>query len=167
VLFVSGSRNDVTTKQLARLRAARDIRQVELNSRGVYDAEREIRRLADGCVQTLKQERDVILTSSFSPFVAGAGDIVARILAETVVRVVHRQMLGGLFLTGGDIAVGTCRTLDVRALRIVQEIQPGIPGGRLTGGRCDGLWVVTKAGGFGDENALLEIASYLHGEHTG
>jgi uncharacterized protein YgbK (DUF1537 family) len=164
VLFVSGSRNGVTTRQLARLRDARDLPKVELDSQGVYDAEREIQRLARGCLQVLERGNDVILTSSFSPFVAGAGEIVTRILSETVVRVVDRQALGGLFLTGGDIAVGTCQTLDVHALRILKEIQPGIPGGRLAGGRCDGLWVVTKAGGFGDEDALLEIASYLHGD---
>ncbi|MEA3408119.1 MAG: four-carbon acid sugar kinase family protein [Chloroflexota bacterium] len=167
VLFVSGSRNDVTTRQLSRLRCARAPRQVEMDPQGVYDAEREIQRLAEGCRQGLERGEDVVVTSSFSPLVAGAGEIVVRILSETVMHVVNRQDLGGLFLTGGDIAVGTCRALDVRALRILEEIQPGIPGGRLVGGRCDGLWVVTKAGGFGDEDALLQITCYLHGEDTG
>ncbi|MFP3896039.1 MAG: four-carbon acid sugar kinase family protein [Anaerolineales bacterium] len=167
ILFVSGSRNDVTTEQLSRLREETDLLQVDLESRGIYEAEHEIQRLTERCLQPLERGNDVILTSSFSPFVTGAGEIVARILARTVANVVRRQKLGGLFLTGGDIAVGTCHTLGVRALRILEEIQSGIPGGKLVRERCDGLWVVTKAGGFGDEDALLEIASYLHGEDKG
>ncbi len=167
ILFVSGSRNDVTTSQLARLRNARDLSQVDLDSQGVYEAEREIQRLVEGCLGPLERGEDVILTSSYSPFVTGGGEIVARILSQTVARVVNHQKLGGLFLTGGDIAMGTCRTLEVRALRILEEIQPGIPGGNLVGGCCDGLWVVTKAGGFGHEDTLLAIASYLHGEDKG
>jgi len=59
--------------------------------------------------------------------------------------------------------VATCRALAVDALRILEEVQPGIPGGLLIGGPWDGLRVVTKAGGFGNPGALLDTGAWLRG----
>ncbi|MBC7234236.1 MAG: four-carbon acid sugar kinase family protein [Chloroflexi bacterium] len=164
VLVVSGSRNDAT---LAQIRAARRILalpQVDLDAQNFYDTEREVTRLASACLNHLRQGRDVILTTSFSPLVAGASSLVARILAEATAHILRGAGVAGLFITGGDIAVQICRVLEVRALRILDELQPGIPGGKLVGGPFEGLRVVTKAGGFGNERALLEALLYLHGQ---
>ena len=164
VLIISGSRNDVTTSQLARASDKLGIQRVDLDVRGCHDAEREIGRLSAACLAMLREGRDVILTSSYSPLIAGGGTLVSQVLSGAVARIAARQHLGGLFLTGGDIAIDTCRILDVLALRIAEELQPGIPGGRIIGGACDGHWIVTKAGGFGDEDALLDALAYLHGK---
>jgi uncharacterized protein YgbK (DUF1537 family) len=164
VLVVCGSRNEVTASQLSRASRELGLPLVELDPQRCYDEERERERLSGICLAALGKGGDVILTASFSPFVAGAGAIIARVLSGAAKEIASRHRLGGLFLAGGDIAMATCRSLGVRALRLAEEVQPGIPGGRLVGGTCDGLWVVTKAGGFGDEEALLDALAYLHGE---
>lgn len=64
-------------------------------------------------------------------------------------------------LTGGDTARRICEILGVRAIRLEREILTGIPQGWLIGGSADGALVVTKAGGFGDEDALLRIVEFL------
>lgn len=163
VLLVIGSRNEAMLQQVNHAVQALGLSRVDLDARRVYDTDAEVGRLAQGCIALLSEGRDVILTSSFAPLVAGAGGLVARALADAVAQIAARRRLGGLFLSGGDIAVAVCRALGVRALRIAKEVQPGIPGGQLLGGRCNGLWVVTKAGGFGDRTALVDALAYLHG----
>ncbi|MDA1349117.1 MAG: hypothetical protein O3A47_09680, partial [Chloroflexi bacterium] len=67
----------------------------------------------------------------------------------------------GLFLCGGDIAAEVCKKLRVAEVRLVGEVQPGVPAGRVVGGPGDGLRIVTKAGGFGSPDAIVASLSYL------
>ncbi len=66
----------------------------------------------------------------------------------------------GIFLTGGDTAIKTVKALGGSGIRIHQEVLPGIPSGVLTGCEIDGI-VVTKAGGFGDEEAVCRVIEFL------
>lgn len=70
---------------------------------------------------------------------------------------------GGLFLCGGDTASMVCRKLGVRAIELAGEIAPGIPMGRIVGGRADGHAVITKSGGFGDATILGRVVDVLSG----
>lgn len=164
VLIVSGSRNEATLAQLRRATRDLGLPRVDLDPRRCYDAQGEVRRLAAACNAELDKGHHTIVTASFSPLMPGANALVAQVLSAVAGEVAARRRLGGLFLTGGDIAVATCKALGVEALRIVAEVQPGIPGGQLIGGSYEGMWVVTKAGGFGDERALLDGLAYLRGE---
>ncbi len=67
---------------------------------------------------------------------------------------------GALILTGGDTARAVCVALGVHGLDIQREAAPGIPIS-LGDGRGDGLPVVTKAGGFGDVDTLVEVVNVL------
>ena len=71
-----------------------------------------------------------------------------------------------MVLTGGDVAAAVSRALGASALWLEGEITPGIPRGMLEGGRLHASQVVTKAGSFGDDNALLSCISYLSREAT-
>jgi len=163
VLAVSASRNDVSLAQVRVACEERGLRRVDLDARGVYEPEREVERLAREVGGELDAGRGVVLTASFTPLIAGGGERVVDLLAQVVRRIVGRGGPGGLFLTGGDMAVAACRFLSVEALRIAAEVQPGVPGGQLVGGPLHGSWVVTKAGGFGDPRALVDALDYLHG----
>jgi uncharacterized protein YgbK (DUF1537 family) len=68
---------------------------------------------------------------------------------------------GAVVLSGGDTAIAVCRALGVQGIRLEREILTGIPVGRLVGGRAEGLPVVTKAGGFGAEDALIRVTEFL------
>ena len=74
-----------------------------------------------------------------------------------------------LILTGGDTAIGVCEKLGIHQLTIVEELLPGIP---LSVGRLKthgDVNIVTKAGGFGEENALYVLLKNLciKGERNG
>lgn len=64
-------------------------------------------------------------------------------------------------LSGGDTAALVCRAAQAERIELAREILPGVPWGRIHGGSLDGLAVATKSGGFGGENALIEVADFF------
>jgi uncharacterized protein YgbK (DUF1537 family) len=76
---------------------------------------------------------------------------------------VERLDFRGLVLTGGDTARSCCAMLGATGIRMLSEVAPGIPLGALRGGDRHGLYVVTKAGAFGDEDALVRAVEALKG----
>jgi len=69
--------------------------------------------------------------------------------------------ISAAFLSGGNTAELVCDTIGAAAIRLQDEVLPGIPWGIFHGGLLDALPVATKAGGFGDENALVNAARLL------
>jgi D-threonate/D-erythronate kinase len=67
----------------------------------------------------------------------------------------------GIVATGGETARALLRTLDVTALRLVTEVEPGVPLSRIGAGPATGLRVITKAGAFGTEATLLRCRDHL------
>ncbi|MHB1318363.1 MAG: four-carbon acid sugar kinase family protein [Anaerolineae bacterium] len=161
ILFVVGSRNPVTLAQLEQF-AKEGAARATLDSRGTFEPRIEIDRLAGAIFKALDAGRDAILDATSSALIPGAGSRVADILARVVSRSVHGGLVGGLFLTGGEVALSVCQELSVQAIRILEAIEPGIPGGQLIGGPASGLPAVTKAGGFGSEGALAAASKWLH-----
>ena len=67
----------------------------------------------------------------------------------------------GLALSGGDTAFAILSALGTTGIKLEREVVPGIPHGRLIGGLANGTAVVTKAGGFGGEDALAAVTDFL------
>ena len=82
-------------------------------------------------------------------------------LAQIVAAPEVSHQVGGLVLTGGDVAVAVSRALEATALWLEGEITSGIPWGMLEGGRLHARPIATKAGSFGDGNALLSCLDHL------
>ena len=92
----------------------------------------------------------------------GDAEHVARVLASAAVHVLRGRAVEALVATGGDTAVAILEALGRRALQVMGDLLPGIPYCRLD---VDGrrLWLVTKAGGFGASDTLIEIVERLRG----
>ena len=86
-------------------------------------------------------------------------DCLGRLVAQIVRR--SPQPVRGLILTGGDMALSAFRHLGISSVRLVDEILPGIPYGQVIEGEFSGLKMVTKAGAFGDESALVKCIDFL------
>jgi uncharacterized protein YgbK (DUF1537 family) len=69
-----------------------------------------------------------------------------------------------MVLTGGDTAIEVCRALEADSLEVLEEVAPGIPLCELSGTRTGPIRVVTKAGGFGDRDALIKAVRVLGGK---
>jgi D-threonate/D-erythronate kinase len=77
------------------------------------------------------------------------------------IRALVEASTAGIFVTGGDTAQLVFGALGVESIRLVDEVATGIPWGWMGKGLADGRPVVTKAGGFGDEESLTKVADFL------
>ena len=84
--------------------------------------------------------------------VNGLGLLVAWVLKQT--------KPASLFLSGGDTANAVLKAIGVKGIRLLKEIVPGMVQGTIIGGLMDGLFVVTKAGAFGEKDALVALHEY-------
>ena len=66
-----------------------------------------------------------------------------------------------LISSGGDTSLEICKRLNSTGIQPLAEMCPGIPIGRITGGTCEGRYIITKSGRFGNQNTLVEIINCL------
>lgn len=80
--------------------------------------------------------------------------IIRETLAEITAKVLQKQEVTRLFLTGGDTAIEVLHSLNAQGCKIKKELSTGIVESTLVGGSFEGLTVVTKAGAFGVNESL-------------
>ena len=73
----------------------------------------------------------------------------------------------GLFLVGGDTAEGAVGALQVEALEVFGEVLPGVATGRMLGGRAHDVPFLSKAGGFGRPDALIQAIALAMSNPSG
>ena len=78
---------------------------------------------------------------------AALGEAIASALADFVLEILEAQTLGGLIVAGGETSGALCRRLELGALRVGRNIEPGVPLCYSLG--KFGLPVVLKSGNFG------------------
>lgn len=87
---------------------------------------------------------------------------ITNALAAGTAEVVRDGNASNLFLTGGATARAVLDGLGATALRMAgEEVAPGIPLATVNGGGADGVTAVTKAGGFGSEQAIIKSLARL------
>jgi len=86
---------------------------------------------------------------------------IAARLAQTAAMALESATPAGLLLTGGETARAVCQTLGCTRLWLGGEVEPGIPWSRMVDGRFPGMRVVTKAGGFGNEESLVRALRFF------
>jgi len=85
----------------------------------------------------------------------------AQAVAETTDAWAAKFTPSAVVLAGGATARQVCERLSAHGVRLAGEFLPGIPYGSLQGGVWDGVRVVTKAGGFGAPDTLLDVVHAL------
>jgi uncharacterized protein YgbK (DUF1537 family) len=60
-------------------------------------------------------------------------------------------------------ALGVCRLLGAKGIRLLAELVPGVALGSLAGGAYADLLVITKAGSFGEVDVLCQISRMTSG----
>ncbi|WP_127594560.1 four-carbon acid sugar kinase family protein [Paenibacillus lautus] len=181
VLLVAGSISKITRSQVAAFNQCPRTKAVELDAIAAMTSDegcdRELERCSSAVRTALAAGFDVSLYAGCSPGqvrsaqVAGAArglqaaevsNRIASLLGLAASECMDTTELQGVILTGGDTAKAVCRHLNASGIRLVREIEPGIPLGRLVGSIP--LNVVTKAGAFGRENSLVHAKVVLKGE---
>jgi len=125
-------------------------------------------------VNALENGLDVILCSAPTPEVIEVTRAEAKRLCITPQELETRimtalaeateslltQSLSGIVITGGATALAVTERLGTREIEILDEVQPGVPVLRL-----DRIPAVTKAGGFGQPDTLIQATKYLKRKH--
>lgn len=134
----------------------------------------------DDAIKILKEGKDLILTSAYEvedylkaievakTLDIGSeeiGAITKNVLGEIGKKIVEQvKSISGVFLTGGDTAIGFIDKSKALGSCIIDEIATGIPLMKLKGGNFDELKIITKAGAFGNEDALFYAIEKLKEE---
>jgi uncharacterized protein YgbK (DUF1537 family) len=141
-VLVMGSTHPVTQAQVNYLVKHRPIARIELAENSIQQAAKALEK-RQHVLATVRQNLDD--KNRLAP----------------LLDVLRNPATRGLVLSGGDTAFAILSALSATGIKLVSEVVPGIPRGRLIGGPVEGLSVVTKAGGFGGEDALAVIADFL------
>lgn len=163
VLVVSGSLTRPTRDQLLELERRQGVRFVDVDA-GRLHIEGVLGRLqellaavpAPGAVgvRTVPAEGNDQVS-------AAAARRIPEALAEIVRRCLADRSVGGLYVTGGDVAVRVMAALGAEGIELEEEVLPLAVAGRLRGGRHGGLPFITKGGLVGGPLAAVACV-----EHT-
>ena len=163
-LFVCGSLSKITGIQVARLvdgtgwptAALKCASLAKLQTQSIkWDGYGELAAMysQSSCILTIAPPDGLDRKQSPGEVISGLAEIVARLL--------EANMPDGLFLSGGDTAEAVLRRTGAKAVRLHEEILPGLMLGSIIGGQCHGVPVITKAGAFGNERTLTELVEIL------
>lgn len=87
--------------------------------------------------------------------------VIAAGLATITAAIFDHARIGALVLMGGEGARAVLAQLGADSVLVADAIREGIPIGVIEGGLAHGLTVVTKAGGFGDLQSVVDIMPEL------
>jgi uncharacterized protein YgbK (DUF1537 family) len=118
----------------------------------------------------LKQCKDIILTSTSSQTVVektmeeakrlrlSLQEVETRILdaLATITEHLLHNSISGVILSGGATVLAITEKLDIKNIEILDEVQPGVPVLKI-----DHIPAITKAGGFGQPDILIQATKYL------
>ncbi len=146
VLYVVGSRANASREQCERLEAG-----------GAA-----LLRAPDGLWRSAAPgDRDlVLLATAGDPTRPADAHAVAARLAEAALEIARAPDVAAVVATGGDTALALLERAGVSCVDVGGELMPGIAFARLPLAGAS-RWLVTKAGGFGDREALALIGARL------
>lgn len=160
VLVVVGSLAEASRAQAAMLADGNTVCHVSVTPATLLNSpdSPEWRAALQALSRALDQGRDVLLEIALAdhPDLSQGAELASR-LAGLVEQVADR--VGAIAATGGDTACALLSRLGVHAIRLVDEVEPGVPFG-VTLGRHS-FPVVTKAGAFGDTATLRRCVERL------
>ncbi len=160
ILFVVGSVAEASRAAAARLAADGAVHVERIPPDVLHDGpgalawQSAARRIA----QALATGADVLVETAAAPNTdLRHGAMLARRLAALLRPAAPG--LGALFATGGETALALLDAMGVTGIRMIDEIEPGVPLGLTRGALA--IPVVTKAGAFGDAGTLARCLSHL------
>lgn len=168
-LFVAGSLMETTIRQAERLSSETStLGSLLVDVRAALTAPaKEKERLLVSARRLLSQRRHLLLRTATAPGSAGRvskreGLELARFVGNLSREILGEVSLDTLILTGGSTALAVVRAVGIEQLRITGEVQSGVPLSEAVARYLGREYrLVTKAGGFGESDALLRMAAAL------
>jgi uncharacterized protein YgbK (DUF1537 family) len=177
-IVIAGSVSDVTREQVDYVieKLALTLIDVNIEKLLIKEQRTEKDRIMDIVKESSRRGEDVIIrTAPSKTFVSGSfeqgqkygltrsdvSEIIAIFLGEIAREIIKNFKINGMLLTGGDTAIKTAQSLNISGTIIYGEIQPGIPYGYFIEEQYRNIIIVSKAGGFGSEDAIFQVLNFL------
>ena len=173
-LVVCGSASAVSRRQLALMAQGTGFPCIEIRSsfalQAPSDRAAEEGALRRAACDALRRGSVVLSVSPERTAGSGVDDrLAAQAITETLGGIAAYALACSgvapqnmaLILTGGDTAMAVLAPLGIEGIEIGGELLEGIMAGRVKGGRFSDAQVVTKAGAFGKDDALLRVVRLL------
>jgi uncharacterized protein YgbK (DUF1537 family) len=160
-LFVVGSSAAVCREQVRMLTSSADITTITIPPSDLLEGMQSAKRREHErqLSEAFSNKGDVVvLLGAEDKLKIDAGRLLSSALAQMIVP--HYGKVGALVVTGGETARLVLQTWGVTGLRLVQELEPGLPFS-VTENWGRRLPVITKAGDFGNPNTLLHCRKFL------
>ncbi|MCP1630869.1 uncharacterized protein YgbK (DUF1537 family) [Citrobacter amalonaticus] len=184
VLVVAGSMSEATRRQVnkARCQDRAKVVDIDVSRLASADFEQEIASVVEqACALLSRQHHTILRTSrcaddrqmidtlcaSVGMSRQALGERLSQRLGVITLRIIEQARIGGLFLTGGDIATAVASALGAEGYRIQSEVAPCIPCGTFVNSEIDDLPVITKAGGFGSDSTLCDALYFIEEMYSG
>jgi uncharacterized protein YgbK (DUF1537 family) len=171
VIVAVGSVNPVAREQLRYLVESGSAELVLLDLESLFGANSDsyIRNIVSQCVSIserglhtavespggkddIKEARDLGKRMDLDPI--GDSSRISHALGYIVHGFLEGVGHASIVVTGGDVAMAVLEEFGCSSIDILDEVAPGIPICSMHGGQMPGIKLVTKAGGFGNINAL-------------
>ena len=160
VLTIVGSLSGVARAQAQELARVPGVRSMTIDP--------QVLRLGPGTAQWGRAEhelREALDSGDDLVLTTGGGEAPdlreGHALAVALGRLVHEQAprIGGLVISGGETARAVLAALGIGAIRLLGEVEPGVPLGLAEG--VSTIPLITKAGAFGAPDTLVRCRERL------
>lgn len=159
-LFVVGSSSNVSQAQVDVLSEDRRVHRIGIAPAMLRNEDPSGWSLSERSLcDELRKGRDVVV------HICGTDNVnfcEGRLLAAALAKLIKpcTNSIGALVLTGGETAREVLDILGVKKLRLMGEVEPGLPISVAEGGKAK-LPVLTKAGAFGTPGSLVRCREFL------
>jgi uncharacterized protein YgbK (DUF1537 family) len=176
--IIAGSVSEVTRKQIdyAKKKLAITLIDVEIEKLFSKEQYQEKNRIIDILKESSRKGENIIIrTASSKAIVARSfeqgqkyglnmfkvSETIASFLGEIARYIIQEISINGILFTGGDTAIKAAQRLNISGTIIQDEILPGVPYGYFVEEQYKNIIIVSKAGGFGNEDTIFQVLDFL------
>lgn len=177
-VVISGSASMVTRKQLNYAAEKLPVVMIDVDTERLFRKEQdaEMSDILSRIKEASLKGKDVIVRTAPSDisveesFSTGSrygldrfkvSETIGSFLGELTTKIISEVNIRGILFTGGYTAISAAKSLGVTGTVIRDEIVHGIPWGYFIEELYKNVIVVSKAGGFGSEDAVVTVLNFL------
>lgn len=186
IMLTVGSVTNLTRQQLSELKTQYNPMLITAKAQALIDeahCEEEIKRVVTKIskditkydvigVVTTADENEVLNLSRIADHLDITETQVSQRISKGLAEITKRTLeensssIGSLFTSGGDVTVAVCQAISARGIQVEAEVLPLAVYGRLIGGQCDDMPIVTKGGLIGEQDAIVRCINYLSSQKS-
>ena len=168
ILILSGSKMDVSRKQISKLSQERTISIREIPVNAVIDGDKDALDRFQKDLGTLNTDHPIVFIPSDCDREESPEEIkinsenIADFMADSASLICRERDIPVMVIIGGHTTHKTITKMNAHGVLYKGEVIPGTPYGELIDDSgASSLFLVTKSGSFGDEDALINIVDFV------